>query len=71
MLREQVGLDLAALVPVDGGEPAGTFLATGRDGPVGVLKISRDGVGESVGRLRELVTKLRRRGCWLPGRWPA
>jgi hypothetical protein len=41
VLREHVGLDLAALVPVDGGEPASTFLATGRDGTVDVLKISR------------------------------
>ena len=61
-LREQAGLDLAALVPADGGESASTFLATGWDGMVGVLKISPDAVGNSVGRLRELVTGLRRRG---------
>jgi hypothetical protein len=40
-LREQAGLDLAALVPVDGGESAGTFLATGRDGTVTVLRSAR------------------------------
>ena len=61
-LREQAGLDLAALVPADGGESASTFLATGRDGTVSVLKISPDAVGDSAGRLRELVTRLRRRG---------
>lgn len=61
-LREQAGLDLAALVPADGGESASTFLATGRDGTVSVLKISPDAVGHSAGRLRELVTRLRRRG---------
>lgn len=57
-LREQAGLDLAALVPADGGESASTFLATGRDGTVSVLKISPDAVGDSAGRLRELVTRL-------------
>jgi hypothetical protein len=72
-LREQAGLDLAALMPADGGESASTFLATGRDGTVSVLKISPDAVGDSAGRLRELVTRLRRRairqrGCWLPDR---
>ena len=53
-LREQAGLDLAALVPADGGESAGTFLATGRDGTVSVLKIGPD--ADSAGRLRELLT---------------
>jgi len=62
MLREQGSLDLAALVPADGGESASTFLATGRDGVVSVLKISPGTDGDSVGRLRELVTRLRRRG---------
>jgi hypothetical protein len=61
-LREQVGLDLAALVPADGGELASAFLATGRDGTVSVLKTGPDAVGDSAGRLRELVTGLRRRG---------
>jgi hypothetical protein len=60
-LREQAVLDLAALVPADGGESASTFLATGRDGAASVLKLSPDAVGDSVGRLRELVTGLRRR----------
>jgi Phosphotransferase enzyme family len=62
MLREQAGLDLAALVPADGGESASTFLATGRDGTVSVLKISPSATGESLARLRELVAGLRRRG---------
>jgi hypothetical protein len=62
MLREQAGLDLAALVPADGGESASTFLATGRDGTVSVLKISPGATGDSVALLRELVARLRRRG---------
>jgi hypothetical protein len=62
MLREQSGLDLAALVPADGGESASTYLATGRDGSVSVLKISRAATDDSVARLRELVAGLRRRG---------
>jgi hypothetical protein len=62
MLREQSGLDLAALVPADGGESASTYLATGRDGSLSVLKISRAATDDSVARLRELVARLRRRG---------
>jgi aminoglycoside phosphotransferase (APT) family kinase protein len=62
MLREQAGLDLAALVPADGGESASTFLATGQDGTVSVLKISPSATSDSLARLRELVAGLRRRG---------
>jgi hypothetical protein len=62
VLREQAGLDLAALVPADGGESASTFLATGRDGTVSVLKTGPGSAGDSVGRLGQLVTRLRRRG---------
>jgi hypothetical protein len=62
VLREQAGLDLAALAPADGGESASTFLATAQDGAVSVLKISPGAVGDSVGRLRELVAGLRQRG---------
>lgn len=62
VLREQAGLDLAALVPADGGESASTFLGTGQDGTVSVLKISPNATADSVGRLRELVAGLRRRG---------
>ena len=62
VLREQAGLDLAALAPADGGESDSTFLATGQDGTVSVLKISPGSTGDSVGRLRELVAGLRRRG---------
>lgn len=62
VLREQAGLDLAELVPADGGESASTFLATGRDGVVSVLKVSPGVTGDSVARLRELVAGLRRRG---------
>src|SRR5579863_4813601 len=62
VLREQAGLDLAALVPADGGESAGAFLATGRDGAVSVLKIGPRATSESVARLRALVAALRRRG---------
>jgi hypothetical protein len=71
VLREQAGLDLASLVPADGGESASTFLATGRDGTVSVLKVSPDATGDSVARLGELVAGLRQRGCSDPGRWPA
>ncbi|MGH3294818.1 MAG: phosphotransferase, partial [Trebonia sp.] len=62
MLREQSGLDLAALVPTDGGESASTYLATGRDGSAAVLKISSSATDDSVARLRELVAGLRWRG---------
>ena len=62
MLRDQGHLDLAALVPADSGESASTFLATGRDGTASVLKFGPGAAGESVGRLRELVARLRRRG---------
>lgn len=61
-LREQAGLDLAALVPADGGESASAFLATGRDGTVSVLKVSPGATGESVARMRELAARLRHRG---------
>ena len=77
VLREQAGLDLAALVPADGGESASTFLATGQDGTVSVLKISPGATGDSVGRLARTGepgcggAATRRRGCSLPGRWPA
>jgi hypothetical protein len=62
MLREQGSLDLATLVPAEGGESASTFLATGQDGSVGVLKISPAADEGSARRLRELVSQLRRRG---------
>ena len=55
-LREETGLDLAALMPADGGESASTFWAKSRDGTVSVLKIVPDRAGDSVARLRELVT---------------
>lgn len=61
-LREQAGLDLAALVPADRGESARVFLATGWDGTVSVLKVSRGATGESVARVRDLAARLRRRG---------
>jgi hypothetical protein len=61
-LREQAGLDLASLVPADGGESASTFLATGRDGTPSVLKVSFNAAGDSVARLGELAARLRQRG---------
>jgi Ser/Thr protein kinase RdoA (MazF antagonist) len=61
-LREQAGLDLAALVPADGGESATAFLATGRDGTVSVLKVSPGATSESLARVREVAARLRRRG---------
>lgn len=61
-LREQAGLDLKALVPAQGGESASTFLATGEDGTLSVLKVSPSATPDSLARLRELVTGLRRRG---------
>jgi hypothetical protein len=71
LLREQAGLNLAAHAPADGDESASTFLATGQDGTVSVLKISPSATGDSVGRLRELAAGLRRRGCSLPAKWTA
>jgi hypothetical protein len=62
VLREQAGLDLAELVPADGGESASTFLAAGRDGTASVLKVSPGATPDAVARLRELVAGLRRRG---------
>lgn len=62
MLRDHAGLDLAALVPADGGESASTFLATGQDGTVSVLKVSANATGDSVVRLGELAAALRQRG---------
>jgi hypothetical protein len=70
-LREQASLDLLVLVPAADGESGSTFLATGRDGTVGVLKVSPTATDDSVGRRGEAVSRLRRRGCSLPGRWPA
>jgi hypothetical protein len=61
-VREQAGLDLAELVPADGGESASTFLATGWDGAASVLKVSPGATGDSVDRLGELAARLRRRG---------
>jgi hypothetical protein len=62
VLGEQAGLDLAALIPADGGESASTFLATGHDGTVSVLKISPDATAECAARLGEQAVRLRRRG---------
>lgn len=62
MLREQAGLDLAALVPADGGESASTFLATDQDGVASVLKISFNAAGDDIARLGELTARLRQRG---------
>jgi aminoglycoside phosphotransferase (APT) family kinase protein len=61
-LREQAGLDLAALIPADGGESATVFLATGQDGTLSVLKVSPGATSESVARMRELAERLRQRG---------
>jgi hypothetical protein len=62
VLREQAGLDLAALVPAAGGESASTFLATGRDGTASVLKVSLNATSDSAARLGELAAGLRQRG---------
>lgn len=62
MLREQAGLDLAALVPADGGESTSTFLATDQDGVASVLKISFNAAGDDIARLGELTARLRQRG---------
>jgi aminoglycoside phosphotransferase (APT) family kinase protein len=61
-LREQAGLDLAALIPADGGESATVFLATGQDGTLSVLKVSLGATSESIARMRELAERLRHRG---------
>jgi hypothetical protein len=62
VLREQAGLDLASLVPADGGESASTFLATDQDGTASVLKVSQNATGASVARLGALAAGLRQRG---------
>jgi Phosphotransferase enzyme family len=63
LLGEQAGIDLATLVPADGGESGSTYLATGLTGQPSVLKLSRN--ADAAGQLRILegvVDKLRRRG---------
>jgi Ser/Thr protein kinase RdoA (MazF antagonist) len=65
MLRDQVGLDLASLVPAHGGESGSTYLATDSAGTRSVLKVSRNPGGDADGQLRALgdvVTRLRARG---------
>jgi hypothetical protein len=71
VLCEQAGLDLAALIPAGGGESASTFLATGRDGTVSVLKISPNATADAGGRLRELVAGTAARHGPRPRPWLA
>ena len=42
VLREQAGLDLATLVPADGGESGSTYLVTDPSGTPSVLKLTRN-----------------------------
>jgi len=57
LLREQAGIELAMLVPADGGESGSTYLATG---PSRVLKLTRN--ADALAALTEVVDKLRGRG---------
>jgi Ser/Thr protein kinase RdoA (MazF antagonist) len=69
LLREQAGLDLAALSPASGGESHSTFWATDRSGTVSVLKILPGAGPGAVARLRtldEVTGRLRDRGYPAP-----
>jgi aminoglycoside phosphotransferase (APT) family kinase protein len=62
MLREQAGIDLAALVPADGGESGSTYLATDRDGTPSVLKLNPNADASQLLAFGDVVTRLRDRG---------
>ena len=69
VLREQAGLDLAALTPAQGGESKSTFWATDRTGTVSVLKIMPAAAPGAAGHLRALdgiLARLRDRGYPAP-----
>ena len=69
LVREQSGLDFAALAPASGGESRTAFWATDRAGTVSVLKIMPGAGPEAVSHLRALglvLTRLRGRGYPAP-----
>lgn len=69
VLREQAGLDLAALTPASGGESRRAFWVTDRAGQVSVLKIMPDATPEAAGQLHALeavLARLRDRGYPAP-----
>lgn len=69
VLREQAGIDLAALAPAQGGESKSTFWATDRAGTVSVLKVMPGAAQEAAGHLRTLdsvLARLRDRGYPAP-----
>ena len=69
ILREQAGLDLAALTPASGGESRTAFWVTDRAGTVSVLKIMPGAGPEAAGRLRAMdvvLARLRDRGYPAP-----
>jgi aminoglycoside phosphotransferase (APT) family kinase protein len=59
LLRERAGIDLATLVPADGGESGSTYLGTDRAGRPSVLKLGRN---TELSGLAQVVDKLRGRG---------
>jgi Ser/Thr protein kinase RdoA (MazF antagonist) len=63
LLREQAGLDLAALREADGGQSGSTYLATGSDGTPSVLKV---GPNAEFGALTQVTDALRGRGYPAP-----
>jgi len=69
LVRQQSGLDFAALTPASGGESRTAFWATDRAGTVSVLKIMPGTAPEAVSHLRALdlvLTRLRDRGYPAP-----
>ena len=69
VLREQAGIDLAALAPAQGRESKSTFWATDRAGTVSVLKVMPGAAQEAAGYLRTLDSvpaRLRDRGYPAP-----
>jgi hypothetical protein len=69
ILREQAGLDFAALTPASGGESRTAFWVTDRAGTVSVLKIMPGAGPQAVSHLRTLdvvLARLRHRGYPAP-----
>jgi len=73
VLREQAGLDVAALTAVGSGQSRSALWVTGLAATVSVLKIMPGAGPEAVGHLRALdamAARLRDRGYPAPDSWP-
>jgi Ser/Thr protein kinase RdoA (MazF antagonist) len=69
ILQQHAGLDIAAVIPVNGGESRSAFWVKDRSGTVSVLKIMLDAGPEAVSHLRALspvLARLRERGYPAP-----